>query len=83
MINVVLIAAAVSLILPIVRLAKGPCEFDRVLSLDAINIIITGIIALLALYYENKLFMDIAVVYAVLSFLETITFAKYLEGKNE
>ncbi len=64
------------------RLIKGPSSFDRVLSLDAINILITGILVVIALLLENSLYLDIAIVYAILAFLETIVFAKFMEGKR-
>ena len=62
------------------RLIKGPTPFDRVISLDAINIILTGGLVVLALLLDNKLYLDISLVFAVLAFLETIVFAKYLGG---
>jgi multicomponent Na+:H+ antiporter subunit F len=60
---------------------KGPSALNRVVSLDSINIMITGIIVLLALVFENALYLDIAIVYGVLAFLETIIIAKYMEAK--
>jgi multicomponent Na+:H+ antiporter subunit F len=80
--NIFLTLLLFSLILPVYRLVKGPSSFDRVLSLDAINIIVTGLIVLLSFAYDNKMFMDIAIVYSILSFLEVITFAKYMEGRE-
>lgn len=66
----------------LVRLIKGPSVADRVVSLDTFNVITIGLISLLALTFKNNLFLDIAIVYAVLAFLETIVFARYLEGKD-
>ncbi|MDC0559063.1 cation:proton antiporter [Candidatus Izimaplasma bacterium] len=66
----------------VIRLIKGPSNADRVVSLDTLNIIVIGVIALLANQFENSLYLDIAIVYAILAFLETIVFARYLEGKN-
>lgn len=66
----------------IVRFIKGPSVADRVVSLDTFNIITIGLIALLAMFFKNSLFLDIAIVYAVLAFMETITFSRYVEGKH-
>ncbi|OPL07923.1 MAG: cation:proton antiporter [delta proteobacterium ML8_F1] len=66
----------------LLRLLTGPTPFDRVLSLDTMNIIISGSIVLIALIFNNALYLDIAIVYAVLAFLETIVFARYLEGRS-
>lgn len=62
------------------RLLIGPTAADRVVSLDTVNIIVIGVIALLAYQFENSLYLDIAIVYGILAFMETIVFARYLEG---
>lgn len=65
-----------------IRLIAGPTTADRVVSLDTFNVIVIGVIALLALAFNNSLYLDIAIVYGILAFIETVTFARYLEGKN-
>lgn len=66
----------------VIRFVLGPKLSDRVVSLDTFNMIVIGVIAMLALLFESNLYLDIAIVYAVLAFLETVVFARYLEGKN-
>ncbi len=66
----------------VIRLLKGPTPADRVVALDTFNIIVIGVIALLAYSFENSLYLDIAIVYAILAFIETIVFARYLEGNH-
>ncbi|MBO8166318.1 MAG: cation:proton antiporter [Thermotogae bacterium] len=69
-------------LLALLRILLGPTLSDRVAALDIMNVIITGVIVLFALIEENALFLDIALVYAALSFLETVVVARYLEGKK-
>ncbi len=66
----------------VIRLLKGPTPADRVVALDTFNIIVIGVIALLAYHFQNSLYLDIAIVYAILAFIETIVFARYLEGNH-
>jgi multicomponent Na+:H+ antiporter subunit F len=66
----------------VTRLLIGPTPADRVVSLDTFNIIVIGVIALLANQFENSLYLDIAIVYGILAFIETIVFARYLEGQH-
>ncbi len=66
----------------VIRLLIGPNLSDRVVSLDTFNIIVIGVIVLLAKIFESGLYLDIAIIYAILAFLETIVFARYLEGKK-
>lgn len=72
----------IGLVFTFIRMIKGPTVADRIVSLDTFNIIIIGVVALLAFYFDNGLYLDIAIVYGILAFLETIVFARYLEGKN-
>ncbi len=65
-----------------IRLLIGPTPADRVVALDTFNIIVIGVIALLAYQFKNSLYLDIAIVYAILAFIETIVFARYLEGNH-
>ena len=71
------------LLFTVIRLMIGPKLSDRVVSLDTFNMIVIGVIVLLALTFESKLYLDIALIYGVLAFLETIVFARYLEGKKD
>lgn len=78
---IVLALVALGLLFSIIRLIKGPSIADRVVSIDTINVIITGTICLMAYIFENSLYLDIAIVYGILSFLETVIISKYLEAK--
>ena len=66
----------------VIRLLVGPTPADRVVALDTLNIIIIGVISLLAYQFKNSLYLDIAIVYAILAFIETIVFARFLEGNH-
>ncbi|HQC13954.1 MULTISPECIES: cation:proton antiporter [Mesotoga] len=68
--------------LTLYRLLRGPTVPDRVAALDILNVMITSAIVLFSLIDGNPLFLDIALVYAALSFLETIVVARYLEGRR-
>ncbi|MCF7926747.1 MAG: cation:proton antiporter [Candidatus Izimaplasma sp.] len=70
------------LLFAVIRFVKGPQLSDRVVSLDTFNMIVIGLIVLIALVYNNNLYLDIAIVYSILAFLETIVFARYLEGRH-
>lgn len=67
----------------IIRMILGPKLSDRVVSLDTFNMIIIGVIAVLASVFESNLYLDIAIIYAILAFLETVVFSRYLEGKKD
>jgi len=78
---IVFVLIGIGLLFASVRLIIGPTVADRVVSLDTFNVIVIGIIVLLSFVFERALYLDIAIVYAILAFLETIVFARYLEGR--
>lgn len=73
--------AGLALLFTLIRFILGPNLSDRMVSLDTFNMIIVGIIIFLAMIMDSELYLDIAIVYAILAFLETVVFARYLEGK--
>ncbi|KAF5435501.1 multicomponent Na+:H+ antiporter subunit F [Candidatus Methanophagaceae archaeon] len=69
----------VTIFLALYRATFGPGVFNRV---AAINVIGTKTIVLLVVIgyiFERPLFFDISLLYALLNFIGTLTFAKYLE----
>ena len=73
----------IGLLFTLIRFIIGPSLSDKVVSLDTFNMIVIGVIAMLALLFNNSLYLDIVIIYAILSFLETIVFARYVEGKAD
>jgi multicomponent Na+:H+ antiporter subunit F len=73
------IILALGLILALARLIRGPSLASRVVSFDLLTTIGIGLIAVYAVMTDQPVFLDIAVVLALISFLGTIAFAFYLE----
>lgn len=63
------------------RVVKGPSVVDRAIAGDSIDIMTTVVIVLFAIYSGRAIYLDIALVVAVLGFLSTVLISKYLEGK--
>ncbi|MFK5985586.1 MAG: monovalent cation/H+ antiporter complex subunit F [Pseudomonadota bacterium] len=65
------------------RLLFGPSNADRVISADALSLIASVFLVVLALLFDSILYLDIALIYAVLSFVGIIALAKVIEtGKS-
>ena len=73
------IAVAVLLFLSLFRAAIGPTAPDRVVAINVIGTKTLVIITLIARLYRQEYYLDIAMVYALMSFIATIGVAKYLE----
>ncbi len=76
---VVLPVLSVAVLLSVVRLAVGPSLPDRVVALDVITTIGVGIVAGAALAWEQPPLLDVGTVLALVSFLATVAFARYIE----
>jgi multicomponent Na+:H+ antiporter subunit F len=66
----------------VVRLFIGPSVPDRVMALDLAAMLTVGSIATYCVLTNNPLFLEVAIVLALISFLGTVAFAKYLEGRT-
>lgn len=71
----------VALALAFSRLVRGPTLPDRVVALDLIAVISAGFIAVYAIETGERVFLDVAIVLALITFLGTVAFAQYLERR--
>jgi multicomponent Na+:H+ antiporter subunit F len=71
----------VLIVLTLVRLLAGPTAPDRVVALDTVNTLTVASMIVLSVAYEQPVFVDVAIVYALLSFVGTLYVAKYLGGE--
>jgi multicomponent Na+:H+ antiporter subunit F len=62
----------------IIRIIRGPTLADRILGLDTITILAVGLIGLFAVTSGLSLYADIAIAVALVGFLSTAAFARYL-----
>ncbi|MGD9611332.1 MAG: monovalent cation/H+ antiporter complex subunit F [Kiritimatiellia bacterium] len=69
------------MLLAMVRLFKGPTAADRVVALDAINTLVVAAMIVLAVVFRQFIFVDVAIIYALLAFVGTLYIAKYLGGE--
>ena len=79
--SLVLSLLSLSLILAFVRLVRGPSLPDRVVALDIAITMAMGIISVYAVQNNQPIFLDVALILALLSFLGTIAFAYYIERR--
>lgn len=71
-----------ALLIAFVRLVKGPTVADRVVALDLLAIISVGVIVVYDVATSLPVFLDAAIVLALVGFAGTIAFARYLERRR-
>lgn len=80
MMYVILGMSLIGLLFSIIRLIKGESIESRVVAIDVLTTISAAIIVVFAFLNKNGLFLDVALVYGLLSFVGIVAIARYLEG---
>ena len=75
--TVIFLAVCIGIIL--IRLFLGPTPADRLVGLDTLNTIVVVSMVILGAAFDEVIYIDVAIVYALLSFITTLFVAKYLE----
>ncbi|NYT05466.1 MAG: cation:proton antiporter [Methanomicrobiales archaeon] len=75
------VVLGILILLAMIRLVLGPTVPDRVVALDAVNTLTVAAMILLAVIYRQIVFVDVAIVYALLSFVGTLYIAKSVGGE--
>ncbi len=78
--HIATIIAMIAVLVAGVRFVLGPSVADRTVALDVLTIISTSLIVFIALYTNRVIYVDVALVYGILSFIGVIAVARYLEG---
>lgn len=75
-------ALGLAIIMAAFRLARGPSLADRIVAFDLMTAIAIGLTAVYAIATDDPVVLDVAVVLALISFLATIAFARYLQKRK-
>ncbi len=77
MILTMILVILTAILLTFYRVVKGPTVFDRIAAADSIGVMILLVLVLLGLYFQREIFVDVAIVYALLLFVDVLIMARY------
>ena len=63
------------------RVFRGPTAADRICAMDALDLVTALALALYSLYSGRGIYLDIALVVALLGFVSTVFVGRYLERR--
>ena len=69
------------MLIALFRLILGPTVPDRVVAMDTINTLVIAGMILFGAAFEEVIYIDVAIVYALLSYIATLYIAKYMERR--
>ena len=72
---------AVAALFALYRLIFGPTTADRIVSADALSLIATVSLIFLSVLFDSVLYLDIALVYSILSFVGIVALARVIESQ--
>ena len=68
--------------LALYRLARGPDVLDRVLALDTLVIDSIALVVVTGIWFRSSLYFEAALLFAMVGFLTTVAFCKFLLRGN-
>jgi multicomponent K+:H+ antiporter subunit F len=66
-------------LLALYRLVRGPGLPDRILALDTLYVVTTALLVALGIWLDSGVYFEAAMIIALLGFVGTVAFARYLE----
>jgi len=82
-VNIALVLTAIGLVAGCIRMFKGPTAADRIVALDLVTILLVAVTSLFALQLDNAAYLDLGLALALVGFLATVAFARYLETNEQ
>jgi multicomponent Na+:H+ antiporter subunit F len=70
---------AVSLLFALYRVVRGPTLPDRVVAVDMLSYLVIAYVAILVVVTGKAVFLDAAATLALVAFLATVAFARYID----
>lgn len=75
-----LVIIGCGVLLCVLRMLKGPTAPDRAVALDTAVTVTTALLVLIGFVLHRRVYLDVSLVYAVLTFVGSVAIARYLEG---
>ena len=82
LVNAASVMISAAFFISLIRVIRGPSLPDRVVAVDLIGASAVCLMIVAAAGYKEPGFLDAAVVIALLSFLGTVAYARYIERRN-
>jgi len=76
---VFIVIISIGIILCIIRMVKGPTAADRAIAMDTATTVSVALLVLLGFVFNRYIYLDVALVYSIISFVGLIAIARYLE----
>lgn len=76
--SIAIAALCICMVLNLYRFIKGPSLPDRVIALDVFSATLLGVLAIYSIISNVQVYLDVAIVLSLVTFMGTMAFAYYL-----
>ena len=77
-----LIIISIGILLCIIRMLKGPTPADRAIAMDTATTATVALLVLLSFIFKRQIYLDVSLVYSIISFVGLIAIARYLKKNH-
>jgi multicomponent Na+:H+ antiporter subunit F len=74
-----IIIIGIGIILCVIRMVKGPTAADRAIAVDTATTVTVALLVLLGFVFQRYVYLDVSLVYSIISFVGLIVIARFLE----
>jgi multicomponent Na+:H+ antiporter subunit F len=67
------------ILMSVVRMLMGPTPSDRAVAVDTITTTVVALLVFLGFIFQRYVYLDVSLVYSVLSFVGLVALARFLE----
>ncbi|MYL58382.1 cation:proton antiporter [Virgibacillus halodenitrificans] len=78
-----ILAIVLSAIFTFYRVIQGPTIPDRIVAMNSIGVMFLLVLVLLSSYFQMETLIDVALVYGVLLFINSLMMAKYFKNQEQ
>jgi len=73
---------AASCFMCLYRIGHGPTASDRSVAIDILGTVVVGFVCLSAIVLRRDFYINLAIAWALVSFIGTLALSKHLEGRK-
>ena len=80
--SIACVGISAAILLCLYRVLVGPDMHTRVLALDTLTINAIGLVVVAGIYWGTELYFEVALLFAMVGFLTTVAYCKYILRGN-
>ena len=81
-VTVIITVLGVTASLALYRVIFGPTPWDRLIAANLVSSKVVVLMVAAAVFFERRIYLDVALVYAIIGFVGVIAISKFLEGEG-